>query len=130
LSTKKNKVQLQNVVYISCPSQLASELRMLMNAKVTSIHDRFILLRMPWMTDRTKDKGIETLKQNDNRIVRIKTYDGEVMIAKVRFVSDSNQDLIYDLVSNNKESQYEKPDEQPGQRIAFEDIESVEAVDL
>ena len=130
MSIKKNKIQLQNVVYISRPSQLASVLRTLMKPKEGSIHDRFILLRVPWMTDKMKDKAIETLKQNDNRIVRIKTYDGEVMIARVRLVSDSNQDLIYDLVSNTRESHYEKHDEQPGQRIGFEDIESVETVDL
>lgn len=76
-----------------------------------------------------KDKDLETLKQNDNRMVRIRTCDGEVMIVKVRFVSDSNQDLIYDLMSTTRESQYEKHDEQPAYRIGFEDIESVEAID-
>ena len=50
------------------------------------------------------------------------------MLAKVRFVSDSNQDLIYDLMSTTAESQYEKHDEQPAYRISFEDIESVEAI--
>jgi hypothetical protein len=81
------------------------------------------------MADKMKDKAIETLKQNDNRIVRIKTYDGEVMIAKVRFVPDSKRDLIYDLVSTTREAQDEKHDEQSALRIGFEDIESVEAVD-
>ena len=71
---------------------------------------------------------IETLKQNDNGLVRLTTCDGEVMIARVRFVSDSNQDLIYDLVSTTKESQYEKHDEQPAYCIDFKDIKSVEAV--
>lgn len=75
------------------------------------------------------DQDVETLKRNDNRIVRLRTYDGEVMIVKVRFVSDSNHDLIYDLVSTTKESQYEKHDEQPAYRIGFDDIESVEAID-
>jgi hypothetical protein len=69
---------------------------------------------------------IELLKENDNRVVRIKTYDGEVLLAKVRFVSESNQDLAYDLVSTTKESQYEKHDEQPTYLIRFEDIEAVE----
>jgi hypothetical protein len=81
------------------------------------------------MTDKMKDKAIETLRRNDNRIVRIKTYDGEVMIVRVRFVSDSKRDLIYDLVSTTREAQDEKPDEQSALRIGFEDIESVEAVD-
>ena len=72
---------------------------------------------------------IETLKLNDNRLVRIRTYDGEVMIARVRFVSEPNQDLIYDLVSTTRQSQYEKLDEQPAYVIPFKDIESVEPVD-
>ncbi len=73
------------------------------------------------------DKDLRTLRENDNRIVRIKTFDGEVMLAKVRFVSESEQDLVYDLMSTSKESQYEKHDEQPAYLIKFEDIESVEA---
>ena len=71
-------------------------------------------------------EDIETLNQNDKRLVRLTTCDGEVIIARVRFVSDSNQDLIYDLISTTKESQYEKHDEQPAYRIDFKDIESVE----
>jgi len=73
-------------------------------------------------------EDLETLKQNDKRLVRLTTCDGEVMIARVRFVSDSNRDLIFDLISTTKESQYEKHDEQPVYRIDFKDIESVEAV--
>ena len=76
------------------------------------------------------DRDVETLKRNDNCLVRITTCDGEVMIARVRFVSESNQDLIYDLVSTTKESQYEKLDEQPAYLIRFNDIESVEPVGL
>jgi hypothetical protein len=72
------------------------------------------------------DKDLRTLRENDNRIVQIRTNDGEVMLAKVRFVSESEQDLVYDLVSTSKEGQYEKYDEQPAYLIKFEDIESVE----
>jgi GH15 family glucan-1,4-alpha-glucosidase len=72
------------------------------------------------------DKDLRTLKENDNHIVSIKTYDGEVMMAKVRFVSQSEQDLVYDLISTSKESQYEKHDEQPAYLIKFVDIESVD----
>jgi hypothetical protein len=126
---KKNKVHLRNAVYISCPSQLVSVLRMLVKPKGASIQDRFILLRAPWITDKMQAKDIETLKKNDNRVVRIKTCDGEVMMAKVRFVSDSKRDVIYDLVSTTEESQFEKQGDQAAHRIGFEDIESVEAVD-
>jgi hypothetical protein len=102
---------------------------MLMKPKGASIQDRFILLRAPRMTDKMKGNDIETLNLNYNRMVRIKTYDGEVMIAKVWFVSDSKRDLIYELVSTTGESQDEKHDEQSALRIGFEDIESVESVD-
>ena len=126
---KNNKAHLRNVVSISFLSQLPSVLRMLMKPKGASIQDRFILLRAPRITDNMKGNDIETSNLNDNRIVRIKTYDGAVIIAKVRFVSDSKRDLIYDLVSTTRESQDEKHDEQSALRIGFEDIESVEAVD-
>jgi hypothetical protein len=72
------------------------------------------------------EKDLQVLKENDGQIVRIKTYDGEVLLAKVRFVSESEQDLIYDLISTSKESQYEKHDEQPAYLIKFENIEFVE----
>jgi hypothetical protein len=75
------------------------------------------------------DRDLRILKENDNRIVRIRTYDGEIMIAKVRFVSQADEDLIYDLISTTKESQYEKRDEQPAYLIPFKDIESVETVE-
>jgi len=74
------------------------------------------------------NQDLDTLRENDNRLVSIRTIDGEVLVAWVRFVSESNQDLIYDLVSTSKESEYEKHDEQPAYRIRFQDIESVEAV--
>jgi hypothetical protein len=75
------------------------------------------------------DKDLQTLKENTDRVVRIKTYDGEVMLAKVIIASDREQDLIYDLISTSKESQYAKDDVQPaGYLIPFKDIESVEAV--
>ena len=74
------------------------------------------------------DNDLRTLKENDNRTVRIKTYDGEVMLARVRFVSETEHDLVYDLVLTSRESQYEKRDEQPAYLIKFEEIESVEAL--
>ena len=74
------------------------------------------------------DKDLRTLKENYNQIVRIRTYDGEVLLAKVLFVSDSEQDLSYDLVSTSQESQYEKHDEQPAYLMKFADVESVEAI--
>jgi hypothetical protein len=74
------------------------------------------------------DKDLQILKTNANRVFKIKTYDGEVLLAKVMAVSESEEDVIYDLVSTSKESQYEKFDEQPVYKIDFKDIESVEAM--
>lgn len=74
------------------------------------------------------EKDLQTLKENRNRIVKIRTTNGEIMLAKVRFASDTEQDLIYDLISTSKESQYEKHDEQPAYLIKFDEIESVEAI--
>jgi len=64
---------------------------------------------------------------NDEQIVTIRTSDGEVVLARGRFISESERDLIYDLISTSRESQYEKHDEQPAYLIKFDDIESVEA---
>lgn len=74
------------------------------------------------------DKDLQTLKTHVNRVFKIKTYDGEVLLAKVVAVSESEEDVIYDLVSTSKESQYEKFDEQPVYKIDFKHIESVEVI--
>jgi hypothetical protein len=74
------------------------------------------------------DKDLQTLKTNANHVFKIKTYDGEVLLAKVMAVSESEEDVIYDLVSTSKESQYEKFDEQPVYKIDFKHIESVEVI--
>jgi len=52
-----------------------------------------------------------------------------VLIAKVQHVSEEDEDVVYDLVSTTRESQYEKHDEQPAYLIKFADIDSVEPVD-
>lgn len=72
-------------------------------------------------------KNLETLIANTDQTVRIVTRDGEAFVAKVVLVSEEDEDVIYELVSTNRESQYEKLDDQPAYRIRFEDVESVEA---
>lgn len=57
------------------------------------------------------ERDLKTLRQYQNRIVRIHTYDGEVLTARVLFISASEEDVIYDLVSTSRELQYEKHDE-------------------
>ena len=75
------------------------------------------------------DEDLKTLRQRQNHIVRIHTLDGEVFIARVLFISDSEEDVIYGLISTSRESQYEKHDEQPAYRILFKDIASVDPMD-
>jgi len=74
------------------------------------------------------DTDLQLLKNSVDKVVRIVCYDGESMLAKVHSVSDEDEDLIYDLISTSKESQYEKHDEQPAYLIRFQDIEHVEPV--
>jgi len=74
------------------------------------------------------DGDPKTLREHINQIVRIRTQDGEVLVARVLFVSDSEEDVTYDLISTSRESQYEKHDEQPVYLITFKDIASVEVV--
>ena len=73
-------------------------------------------------------KNLETLKANVDGLVKINSFDGEVIVAKVHFVSEEDEDVIYDLISTSRESQYEKLDQQPAYRIRFQDIESVEVL--
>jgi hypothetical protein len=73
------------------------------------------------------EQDIDTLRANDHGLVKITTWDGEILIAKVLFVSEPNQDLSYDFVSTSKESQYAKNDEQAAYLIRFADIKSIEA---
>ncbi len=72
------------------------------------------------------EQDLQLLKASMGKVVRIVCHDGERMLAKVHAVSDEDEDVIYDLVSTTKESQYEKHDEQPAYLIKFEDIDHVE----
>ena len=73
-------------------------------------------------------KDLEVLKANVDKTVKIKSCDGESLIGKVVLVSEEDQDVVYELVSTSRESQYEKFDQQPAYRMSFQEIESVEAV--
>jgi hypothetical protein len=72
------------------------------------------------------EQDLEVLKASVDKVVRIVCHDGERMLARVHAVSDEDEDVIYDLVSTTKESQYEKHDEQPAYLIKFQNIEHVE----
>ncbi len=69
---------------------------------------------------------VQLLKSSVGKDVRIICYDGEVITARVHWVSDEDKELSYDLISTTKESQYEKYDEQPVYLITFDQIERVE----
>lgn len=73
-------------------------------------------------------KDLETLKANIDKVVKIVTYSGESLLAKVVLVSEEDEDVVYDLVSTSRESQYEKFDEQTAYAMDFKEIESVEPV--
>jgi len=71
---------------------------------------------------------LNILKASVGQVVRIVCHDGETMRAKILFVSDEDEDVIYDLISTAKESQYEKREVQPAYLIPFKDIEHVEVL--
>jgi hypothetical protein len=73
-------------------------------------------------------KDLATLHANRDKVVKIVTCGGESLFAKIVLVSEEDQDVIYDLISTNQESAYEKFDVQPAYAIDFRDIQSVETV--
>ena len=73
------------------------------------------------------ESDLEILKANIDKLVRVRCRDGEVFVGKALFVSEEDQDLIYDLVSTSKGSQYEKLDLHPAYLIRFEDIDEVDS---
>ena len=74
------------------------------------------------------EADLRLLKLSVDKLVRITRNDGEVLVAKVHAVSDEHGDVVFDLVSTNRESRYEKHDEQPAYAIDYKDIKSVEVV--
>ena len=74
-----------------------------------------------------RKSDIELLKASVDKVIRVHCRDGEVFVGKALSVSEAEQDLIYDLISTSRESQYEKTDQQPAFMIRFDDIDSVES---
>jgi small nuclear ribonucleoprotein (snRNP)-like protein len=72
------------------------------------------------------EADLEILKDSVDKVVVITCSNGEILHARIHFVSHEDQDVIYDLVSTTKESQYEKHDVQPAYLIRFSDIDHVE----
>ena len=72
------------------------------------------------------DDEVKFLKQHDQQIVRLHLKDGEVVKAKILFVSETEQDVIVDLISSTNIARYQKDDVQPAFEYLFEDISWIE----
>ena len=69
---------------------------------------------------------LELLRQNDQKVVRLHLDDGEVATVRVLFVSETEEDVIVDLVSTTNVDRYEKSDVQPAFQYPFKNIVWVE----
>lgn len=72
---------------------------------------------------------LHVLRASVDQVVKIICFDGEIILAKIHTVSDQDEDVVYDLISTTKESQYETHDEQPAYLIKFSEIERVEPLE-
>ena len=72
------------------------------------------------------EKDIQLLKANYGKRVRLRLSDGEIVTVKVLFVSESEQDVIVDLLSSTNMARYPKDDVQPAFQYTFQDIAVVE----
>jgi hypothetical protein len=48
------------------------------------------------------ERDLQVLKENDGKQVEIRCKDGEIIVAKVTFLSESEGDVICDLISTNR----------------------------
>jgi len=74
------------------------------------------------------EHDLQLLKDNDQKVVRLHLSDGEVATVKILFVSDSEQDVIVDLLSSTNITRYPKDDVPPAFEYLFRDIVSVEPI--
>jgi hypothetical protein len=68
-----------------------------------------------------RKSDIELLRTSVGKVIRVHCRDGELFVGKAVSVSEEEQDLIYELISTSRESQYEKADQQPAYMIKFDD---------
>jgi hypothetical protein len=52
--------------------------------------------------------NFENLRQFQDRVVRIRSTEGEVMVAKVVLVDQEHQDLIMDVLSTDQPDRYDR----------------------
>jgi hypothetical protein len=70
------------------------------------------------------------LQNHLDKTVRIFCVDGEVVTAKLLVVSEEDEDVIFDLLTTNRQDKYEKLDKQPAYLLRFQNIAHVEAVSI
>ena len=54
-------------------------------------------------------EDIERLRSYTDKIVRMKTTDGESLVVKVILMQDEYQDFIHDIISSDQRHRYRKP---------------------
>ena len=69
---------------------------------------------------------LDVLTSRIDRLVRIDCIDGEVLVAKILLVAEQEEEIIFDLVSTNRQDKYQKLDKQPAYLLRFKHIASVE----
>ena len=69
---------------------------------------------------------LELLKASTDKYVVIHIEDGEVIVAAVHFVSDEDQDVIYDVISSNRPERYRDDTSKPAYLMPFAKIEFIE----
>jgi hypothetical protein len=69
---------------------------------------------------------VKLIKQNVDNVVRITCRDGEVILAKIDVVDESEGEVVYEMISTTNPSKYEKFDQQPAYLIHFREIAFVQ----
>jgi hypothetical protein len=77
------------------------------------------------------ETDINTLKSNIDRRVKIKTIDGDYLVAKILsvFAEESDADMFFELVSTSRPELYKRTGQVGGYSIPLNDIVSVSAED-
>jgi hypothetical protein len=71
------------------------------------------------------DADIKLLKENDGKQVEIRCKDGEVIRVTVTFVSESEGDVVCDLISSSRPERYSQRSSEVSYSILFKDIDTV-----
>ena len=67
---------------------------------------------------------LELLKSRVDRTVQFHCKDGEIFVGTVQFVSDEEQDVIYDVITSNRMARYQQFGESVW-RVLFDEIDFV-----